>query len=256
MQHTRHNSIKDLVVTTGFVNVQELAEKFGVTTETIRRDLEQLEREGLVRRVRGGAVSIQPVQVQNESAFTLRKESFAEEKQAIAELAAEMVYDGDTIIIAPGTTALEVAKKLKGKKDVTVITNSLPVAIELADVEGITVFCLGGFVKSEDFSVSGNISIDNLNMFNASKLITGVGGLTIENGLTDYRMDESSLLISFFDKTDIAIGVADHTKIGRVARYNICPAKRLDYLITADTTPASEIQAFEEIGVKVKVTHL
>ena len=256
MQHTRHSSIKDLVVTTGFVNVQELADKFGVTTETIRRDLEQLEKDGFVRRVRGGAVSIQPVQVQNESAFTLRKDSFADEKQAIAELAADMVNDGDTIIIAPGTTALEVARKLKGKKDVTVITNSLPVAIELADAEGITVFCLGGFVKSEDFSVSGNISIDNLNMFNASKLITGVGGLTIENGLTDYRLDESSLLISFFDKTDIAIGVADHTKIGRVARYNICPAKRLDYLITTDATPEPEIQAFEEIGVKVKIAHL
>ena len=251
MQHTRRNSIKDMLIDLGFVNVQELADKFGVTTETIRRDLEQLEQEGAARRVRGGAVSIQQPKVQSESAYDLRKESFAAEKTAIARVAADLICDGDTVIISTGTTALETASMLRNKRDVTVITSSLPAAMELAGAEGVRVFCLGGFVNVDDYSVSGSMALDNLGMFNPNKLIAGVGGITIENGLTDYRMDESSLLRNFIDKVDVMIGVADHSKFGKVARYNICPASRLDYLVTTDATPASQYAPFEEIGVRV-----
>lgn len=258
MQKSRHESIRNLLSEAGFVNVQQLADQFGVTTETIRRDLEQFEQEGIAKRVRGGAVSNLPKShLSNyETAFTQRRESNAEEKMAIAKLAAELIDDGDTVIISPGTTSLETAKCLRGKHDVTIITNSLPIAYELSDAEGINVFCLGGFVRFDDYSVSGNMSLDNLKLFNATKLITGVGGLTVENGLTDYRMDESSLLRSFFDRTEIAIGVADHSKFGKVSRYNICPASRLDILVTTDATDPAQLAPFEEIGVQVKTAHL
>ena len=258
MQKNRHDSIKDLLTATGFVNVQQLADKYGVTTETIRRDLEQFEKEGIVKRVRGGAVStqIRTQQSDIETAFTLRKETNADEKKAIAKLAAELINDGDTVIIAPGTTSLETARCLRGKKDVTIITNSLPVAGELSDADGISVFCLGGFVRPDDYSVSGNMALDNLSMFNATKLITGVGGLSAENGLTDYRMDESSLLRKFFDNTKIAISVADHSKLGKVARYNICPASRIDILVTTDAASAEQIKPFEDLGVDVRIARM
>ena len=257
MQQARHAKIKELLAQTGFVNVQDLSDRLGVTTETIRRDLEQLEKDGSAKRVRGGAMSLlAPARSQSESAYDLRKEENAEEKQAIARAAADLINEGDTVILSSGTTVLEVAKNLKGKKDVTVITNSLPVALELSDAEGISLFCLGGFVRSDDYSVAGNMSTENLRVFNPNKLVTGIGGLTVENGLTDYRMDESSLLREFFDRTEIAIGVADHSKFSKVARYNICPASRLDYLVTTDATPQAELSGLKEIGIKVVVANL
>lgn len=258
MQSERHKSILNLLADTGFVNVVDLAGRFGVTTETIRRDLEKLEQDGLVKKVRGGAVSTQPrMQTEQapmfESAYILRKEEHADEKAAIAAVAADMIDDGDTVILSQGTTSLAVAAMMHNKKDVTVITNSLPVAMELADCDGISIFLLGGFLRSEDYSVASNTSMDNLEMFNAGKIIAGIGGISIENGLTDYRMDESSLLRRLIDKADTVIGVADHSKFGKVLRYNICPASKFDCIITTSKTPEHQYAPFMKAGVKIVI---
>ena len=127
MLHTRRECIKDMLNSAGFVNVQELVSRFQVSSETIRRDLEYLEKEGLVRRIHGGAVSVRPHA--SESAYHTRQQEHTGEKQVIARAAAELVSDGDTVLIAPGTTALEVASCLRSRKGLTVISNSLPVTM-------------------------------------------------------------------------------------------------------------------------------
>ena len=104
MQQVRRESIKELLRSTGFVNVQELVTRFGVSSETVRRDLEAMEKDGLVRRIHGGAVSTQPLV--SESAYTLRRQIHTPEKQAIARTAADLICDGDTVLIARGTKTL------------------------------------------------------------------------------------------------------------------------------------------------------
>ena len=127
----------------------------------------------------------------------------------------------------------------------------MPVAMELADAEGVNIFFLGGFFRMDDYSVASNTSMDNLEMFNANKIITGIGGITVENGLTDYRVDESSLLRKLIEKADCVIGVADHSKFGKVLRYNICPASKFDYIITTDKTAEQQYAPLEKSGVRV-----
>ena len=251
MQQIRRESIKELLRSTGFVNVQELVSQFGVTSETIRRDLETLEKEGVVRRVHGGAVSTQPIV--NESDYTTRRHNHAPEKEAIAHAAADLICDGDTVLITPGTTTLRIATQLRERSQLNVITNSLPIAMELTGCAGISVFCLGGLTRGEDFSTSGITAMQNLELFNANKLIIGVGGISLRHGVTDYRMDESALLRFFVQKAECVIGIADHSKFGVTAMYNICPAERLNHLITDSGTPEELYQPFCKLGVQVHV---
>ncbi len=251
MQQIRREDIRKLLHSTGFVNVQELVSRFGVSSETIRRDLEAMEKDGLVRRIHGGAVSTQPLV--SEFAYTMRRQIHTPEKQAIARVAADLVCDGDTLLIAPGTTTLEIASCLRQRTDLTVITNSLPAAMELAGAPGIRLFSLGGQLSGDDFATYGVTAAQTLAMFNATKLIIGVGGITPHRGLTDYRMDESTLLRLFTERADCIIGIADHSKFGVTARYNICPASRLDHLITDSGTPEELYRPYREMGVQVHV---
>ena len=161
----------------------------------------------------------------------------------------------DTVLIAPGTTTLEIASQLRQRVELTVITNSLPVAMELAGCPGISVFCLGGHLRGDDFSTSGITAMQNLNLFNANKLIIGIGGITPQRGLTDYRMDESALLRIFVEKADCVIGIADHSKFGVTAMYNICPANRLNHLITDSGTPEELYKPFSDMGVHVHIVN-
>lgn len=249
MQHTRRESIRELLNNAGFVDVQELVARFGVSSETIRRDLECLEKEGALRRFHGGALSIQPHT--NESAYQVRQTYHISEKRAIALLAASLIQDGDTVLIAPGTTALETAIHLKDRQNLTVITNSLPVAMALSEQESIHVFSLGGLVHGEDFSTVGMLTLENLAAFNAAKLIMGIGGITPEAGVTDYRMEESAILRAFIDKAGCIIGIADHSKFGMISVHNICPANRLNHLITDSKTPEDLCRPYREMGVQV-----
>ena len=249
MLHTRRESIKELLDSAGFVNVQELVNRFQVSSETIRRDLEALEKEGLVRRIHGGAVSARPHS--SESAYQNRQKDHIGEKRAIARAAAELIEDGDTIIMASGTTTLDVVPYLHRRKGLTVITNSLPTAMELISCPDVNVFCLGGHLRGDDFSTTGIMPLQNLGMFNPSKLILGIGGITPDHGITDYRMDESALLRIFVDKVDCVIGLGDHSKFGVVSVYNICPADRLTHLVTDSGTPDELCEPYRDMGVQV-----
>lgn len=251
MLHNRRDSIKELLDQAGFVNVQDLVSRFQVSSETIRRDLEYLEKSGFLRRVHGGAVSIH--HHIHEQAYQSRITQNLEEKQAIARTAASLVEDGDTVIITPGTTTLEVSHQFRSRKELTVITNSLPVAMDLADCPAITVYCLGGRTHDGDFATSGIMAMENLSIFNAAKLILGTGGITSLHGLTDYRMEEAELLRVYISMVDDIICVADHSKFGIVSLYNICPADKLRHLVTDSGTPEETCRPYRELGVQVHI---
>ena len=254
MMKDRKPRIMQMLDAKGFVNVQELADYFGVTTETIRRDLASLEKHGLLNKVHGGAVATS--QRTGEITYQNRKVMQAQEKMEIARRAASLISDGDTVIIMSGTTTLAIADFLAEKKNLKVVTNSLLLAVALTEHPSLTVHVLGGSVRKGNFSLSGALTNQTASLFNASKLITGVGGMTPEQGLTDHTLDDALLLRECIKASDEVICLADHTKFGIIAQYNVCPAKQIGTLITTDLTPAIVCEHYRSMGVQVEVVDM
>lgn len=251
MQQERLEKIRQLIDSNGLVHAQELAEHFCVSAETIRRDLKKLETEGYIRKIHGGAVSIR--RHLSEAAYRTRRNTFTEQKKAIAKEAASLITPDSIVLITPGTTTLETAMFLKEKSGLTVVTNSLPITLELSENPDISVYLLGGHVRGNDYSSFGIQTIEDLKRYNPSVLLMGVGGITLEKGLTDYRMEESSVLRSFTEYVPRIIAVTDSSKFGVVSTYNICPAGRLDHLITDTGLAKNEATAFRNSGIDIRL---
>ena len=249
MKTGRKQQILNLLTARGYTNVTELASRFNVTTETIRRDLNELEQENLVMRIHGGAIAA--AKRSPEVEYQNRGQYLMQEKKDIARYAAELINDGETVIIMSGTTTLAMSEFLLQKKNLTVITNSILLCAELAASQNIEVFILGGKVRNGNFSVSGPISMENLSVFNPDKTIIGIGGISIEKGLTDHRMDETLLTRNCLKAAGMTIGVADHSKFGTITSYTIGPSRMLNYLITSDVTPESACAPYIKEGIHV-----
>lgn len=249
MKNERIPQIMYLLSAQGFVNVKELANRLDVSMETIRRDLSGLEEAGIITKIHGGAVASPKRAI--ELAYKNRKNLLMEEKYEIARLTSELIDDGDTVIITSGTTTLALAEFLLKKTGLTVITNSILLSAELAGSSSMTIYSLGGKVRNGNFSLSGAIAMQSINIFSADKLILSVGGITSEQGLTDYEMDESMLVRACMDSADSVIAIADHSKFGIVAKYKVCPVKRVHHLVTSTLTPASILDQFGKMGVQI-----
>lgn len=247
----RYEEILRLLEKDKIVKVAQLCSIFNVSVETVRRDLEFLEKEGKLKRVYGGAVLERKLSM--EPSYHTRVIGNAREKQSIGKKTAELIHDGETLIIDLGTTTLEVAKHLKDKKDLTIITNCLYIAQELVDVPGYRVILSGGQLRSEEQSTSGFMSEEFFRTFNVDKTIIGVGGITIEEGITDYHLEETRVRRIMIEKGSQVIAVADHSKFGVKALVNVCPLEDIDVLVTDDKLPKSIIEKFKKQNVNVIV---
>lgn len=249
MKSNRQQQILTLLTARGYTNVTELAARFNVTTETIRRDLNELEKENLVNRIHGGAIAASKrspeVEYQNRGQYLIQ------EKKEIARCAADLINDGDTVIILSGTTTLAMAEFLQQKKNLTVITNSVLLCAELASTQDVELYIIGGKVRNGNYSISGPIAMENLTVFNPDKVVIGIGGISIEKGLTDHRMDETLLTRNCLKAGGTNIGLADHSKFGTITSYTIGPSHMLDYLITSDKTTESACAPFNKEGIHV-----
>ncbi|EHE97938.1 hypothetical protein HMPREF9469_03271 [ [[Clostridium] citroniae WAL-17108] len=212
MLQERRNKIIELLHEDGIVKVSELMRLFDVSIETVRRDLEYMEEHGMLNRVYGGAVPAQPRAT--EPSYSTREIKHFKEKKAIGEKAVELVRDEDVIAVDIGTTTLEFAKALVGKRRVTVITNSMKIAMILSEDINIRVIMLGGEVRSGEASVSGYMTDDNVSHFITDKYFLGVGGLSLTKGITDYHMAESNHRRIVIANTQKVIALADHSKMG------------------------------------------
>jgi DeoR/GlpR family transcriptional regulator of sugar metabolism len=230
MVHERHERIIKLINTNRMVKVTDLMKEFDVSIETVRRDLEFLEKKGYLKRVYGGAIPNSPKGI--EPAYTSREVSHLTEKTAIAEKVLELVEDRDTIAIDLGTTTLEAAKKLVSKKGLTVLTNSMPIATELIANQSFKVFLLGGQLRNGEFATSGALSVDFLSHFRVDKAIIGPGGVTAKNGITDYHFEEAQVRKKMIDIADTVIAVADYSKIGVSAFTQVCELNEVDVIVT------------------------
>ncbi|HKM01462.1 MAG TPA: DeoR/GlpR family DNA-binding transcription regulator [Sedimentibacter sp.] len=249
MMHDRRNKIVQMISSTRMVKVSELIKTFNVSIETIRRDLEYLEDRGYLRRVYGGAVVKSMYGLEPD--YSSREIKNYPEKVAIGQKAVELVDDGDTLVIDIGTTTLEFARALIGKKKITVITNAIKIAAALVDDENIRVIMLGGDVRKGELSTSGFLSENNMSLFNVDKVFLGIGGITVDEGITDYNIEESNLRRHVLKKTHKIIGLADYSKFGVIAMNKVCDIERINFIITDSKTDKYMISKLKSLGIKV-----
>lgn len=249
MLQERRNKIIELLHEDGIVKVSELMKLFDVSIETIRRDLEYMEEHGMLERVYGGAVPAQPRAT--EPSYSTREIKHFKEKKAIGERAVELVKDEDVIAIDIGTTTLEFAKALVGKRRVTAITNSMKIAMVLSEDTDIRVLMVGGEVRKGEFSVSGYMADKNMGHFITDKYFLGVGGLSLSKGITDYHLEESNLRRIVIENTQKVIALADHSKIGAVAMNKICGLDQLDTLVTDSNVDSFVVESLTDSNIEV-----
>lgn len=194
------------------LQVTELSDLFDVSLATIRRDLTALEKEGYLRRVYGGAVSLRKP-IASGDAFKLRSLERQNEKAAIGRLAASLVEPGDVVLLDVGTTTLEVARAMKHRAGITVLTNSLPILNELVD-SSLNVYSLSGRMRKSEFSFVGDLISSTVNSFHISKVFIGCGGYSLEFGLTEHIYDSAQNRNLFIEQSDEAILVTDSRKFG------------------------------------------
>ncbi|MGA3354818.1 MAG: DeoR/GlpR family DNA-binding transcription regulator [Acidimicrobiales bacterium] len=247
----RRLEIIDQVRTRPLVRADELALRFGVSVETIRRDLLTLEREGLVRRVYGGATRSAPEKY--EPPFETRRTQHLDAKRAMGLLAASLVEPADTLVLDIGTSVAEVAKALAPDYRGKVLTNSLLAAVEIAGRDRIEVITSGGLLRSGDLACSGPHAEAFFSAYYVDKAFLGSGGVHPEIGLTDYHPAEVASRQIIVKHASEAYVMADSSKLGRVALAEVCALDTLTAVITDDHADPDLIGRFEEIGVTMLV---
>ncbi len=232
----RRRRILDLLSRRGYESISALAAALRVSTMTVRRDLDQLETEGLIRRTHGGALTEALGQV--DLAYAARSRQSARAKRQIGRAAAELVQDGEVVFIDAGTTALAMAEFLAARRGLTIVTHSLPVAERLAGCAGVEVFLLGGQVRHTFMSVVGYRTEESLATFRFDRAFLGTAGIDLQRGLTHAAPEEIPIKKLAARLADQVVVLADRTKLGRKGPvYFLSPAE-IDLLITDGRTRA------------------
>lgn len=246
--------ILEQLMRTGELSVDEVCSRFKISVATARRDLEALEKRGRLRRTHGGAISLEPFiyeAFRHVSSFREQVEQYADEKRRIALAAAELIHEGDSVALTPGTTTTQIMRALPQHKKITVVTNTVNVAMELSNRPGMNVFVTGGFLHGGWFSLVGQAAIDALQRMFVDKVFIGANGLHFEHGVTAHHPDEAALNTVMVRQARERIVVADHSKLGVIATYPFCPIQDVHRLIT-DTGASDEMVApFIEKGIGV-----
>lgn len=211
------------------VKIIEISSKLKVSRETVRKDLYELEEAGLIKKVHGGAVLDES---NKESLYDKRRDLNEHEKEMIAEAALDFIEDGDTIYLDYGTTTYKLAEKLTRKKDLTVVTNTLPIIKLLLEHESIDIIIPGGRVRKNEFSLLGPTALDVLENIYVDIGFFGCGGVNASSGITNYYEDEVEISKKMIMHSSQAIVLADFSKIGITAFKKTANFSDVDVLIT------------------------
>jgi DeoR family transcriptional regulator, fructose operon transcriptional repressor len=231
----------------GTLSTEQLAQRLEVSAETIRRDLVQLDQQGRLQRVHGGAMNGMAVR-QEEPPFAERAGVAAEAKRRIAQVASELVTPGQTVAFDIGTTALAVARALPGSFHGTVVTCSLLVAAELAGRAGVEVLVAGGRVRGGDLAVSNAQTVEFFRDVHADVAFLGSGGVAPEAGLTDFYVDEVVTRRVIIANSSAVYVLADASKLGKVAAHRVCGLDEVTAVVTDQRPPRSLAGAIREAG--------
>jgi DeoR family transcriptional regulator of aga operon len=239
MGEERRAQILQIVRREGRVKVNELASLFNTSEVTIRIDLNELHDRGLVLRSHGGAVL--PDTILRESPVQERLKAHAEEKRRIGAMAASLIKDGETIILDSGTTTLEIARRIKKKQGLQIITNGINIAVELLDARDAQIFVVGGTLGGESASITGRFTEDMLDQFSADKLFLSGAGCDPDFGVSGAHVEETMVNRAMLRISREIILVADASKFGKRSMARIAPFSEIDTVIT-DTSLREEVQ--------------
>jgi DeoR family transcriptional regulator, aga operon transcriptional repressor len=259
MAPRRWQQILELVQNSNRISVEEICQRFDVSVATARRDLDKLEKLGRVRRTHGGAESIEPllyepfrhVPLFQESNFQEQAQRYAAEKRRIATAAVEMIEEGEIIAITAGSTTTQVTRNFPTQRKLTLVTNTVNVAMELSSRPEISVFVTGGFMHGGWFSLIGSAAVEMIRTINPDKAFLGANGAHGEQGLTAFHPEEAGFNRAMAMQARKRIALVDRSKLGQIATHQFCPTERLDVLITDDGATDADIQPFLDRGVEV-----
>jgi DeoR/GlpR family transcriptional regulator of sugar metabolism len=248
-QSERMEHVLRLLETRDYVQVAELSQAFAVSEVTVRSDLTELARQGLVARIRGGVRALE--HGGSEVGFDLRLRLEVDRKRAIARAAAAMVNEGEAVALDASTTAYYLALELRSKRELVVVTNGLLVATALADAPGITVLVTGGMLRLSAMSLVGDFGADVLRTTRINKGFLGARGLSLSRGLMDLNPDEVRIKQEMADACEQVYGIFDGTKWHRSALLAFISVEELAGIITDSSAPAIEVEAWRTAGVNV-----
>jgi DeoR/GlpR family transcriptional regulator of sugar metabolism len=250
----RRQRILGLAQARGQVLVTALSDEFGVSEVTIRGDLTSLARRGLLIRTHGGALL--PERAPVELTFATREVSNVELKRRIGFAAADLVLDGQSVVLDASTTALQVAGALRsqtGRHDVTVITNGVQTALALLDAPGISTILTGGQLRATAVSLTGALGSDLLGRVHAAVGFFGAIGLTVSHGLTDVNLQEIEMKAAMAAVCERVVALVDHTKLGQVGLATFAPVAMLSMVITDQGADPDQVAALRAAGVEVSL---
>ncbi|MEW5975137.1 MAG: transcriptional repressor AgaR [Acidobacteriota bacterium] len=249
LSEERRTQILQLIQENGKVRVRELSRRFNTSEVTIRNDLRKLHERGHLQRAHGGAITPETVRV--DPSLYEKAKLHAAEKQRIGAAAAALVNNGETIILDSGTTTQQIARHIRNKKNLKVITNAINVAMEILGLADIEVILLGGVVRRNSFSVVGHFATDMLKHLLADKLFIGVDACDLNFGLTTPNLEESHVNRAMVQIAREKILVADSSKFGKHSLSRIVSVFEMDKVISDRNLPESIQSALRAEGVDV-----
>lgn len=247
----RRQQIGSMVREHGSVQVAPLAQRFGVSMQTIRKDLDFLAQRGVAERSYGGAISAHAVSFAIEAPVEAKNASHAAEKQRIGRMAAAMVQPGDSIVLDSGTTTLQVARHLPDDASITVLTNDLEIASTIAQKERITLVLLGGTLRRRNRALYGSLAVSAFDDMHVDKLFLGVDGFDVERGVTTHYEPEAMLNRKMVQAAAQVIAVTDRSKFGRICLHRIMSIGEVDELVTDSEPPEAIGAAAERLGFRI-----
>ncbi|WP_431030315.1 DeoR/GlpR family DNA-binding transcription regulator [Lysinibacillus sp. LZ02] len=252
LQEIRHTQIESFLLKQKAAKASELAAILDVSIDTVRRDLEMLEKKGIVKRVHGGAVLKQKENNVLNKLFEEREVANLQEKQSIASFAVELIEEGQAIALNGGTTTAELAKVIVNKfQRLTIITNDLRIVSILSTNKQFNIILTGGFYNSEEFTLYGPQCEAVLSNLNIDTAFITVNGLSIQDGLTDFRIHEVGVIQTILARTKNKIVIADTSKFETSSLMTICPLQDIDMVITDYHIPQELIDQYNNHQIRV-----
>jgi len=247
----RRDQILQFITQKGRITVDELMNEFKVSGATIRRDLEFLERQNLIQRAHGGAISKNRVIFEPD--YSEQMGRFLEEKKRIGREASKLVEEGEVIFLEASTTVVQLARCIRNKRNLTVVTNSLDIARELERSEGIDLILTGGILKRRTRALIGPLAEVSLSQVRLDKAFVGISALDISYGMTMATLEEVQTRKKIHEAANKIIVLSDHSKFGRQKFAHIAPVNSIDILITDKGLPEEMRREMEKMGIEVKV---
>jgi DeoR/GlpR family transcriptional regulator of sugar metabolism len=245
----RRTQILKILNENRYVQVSDLAEEFDVTTVTIRRDLDEMEEDGLCIRKRGGAIRVNPG-VSMEMPYNIKRHDMVDEKERIAQQALSFIEDGDTIILDSGSTTYALALLLNSRTRLKVVTNDLKIAIKLSENPQIQSICTGGVARPSVYSLEGSIAESFIRDIKVDKTFLSADAVHPDGVISNVNMEEVAIKRAMIESADQNFLLADSSKFNKSGFFKVCDLRDVDALITDDGLPKTASEMIKSHNIK------